>query len=122
MLSGNADMIVKYRIAIDNTLLKQLLASELVVFLHFVCAVTLSLQQEIVNMGDPSKLDPLELLTNKGTREPTFLSPIWNPILGGAFGVGAALFSNWGVRKPVFSGKCAARIACCDVTLFLLNI
>lgn len=87
-----------------------------------MCAATLSLQLEIVNMGDPSKFDPLELLTNKGNRELTFLSPIWNPILGGVFGVGAALFSNWGVRKPVFSGKCAARIVCCDVTLFLLNI
>lgn len=71
----------------------------------------MSLQLEIVNMGDPSKLDPLELLTNKENRETTFLSPIWNPMLGGVFGFGAAVFSNWGIRKPVFSGKCAPRIA-----------
>ncbi|XP_034098588.1 NADH dehydrogenase [ubiquinone] 1 subunit C2 [Drosophila sulfurigaster albostrigata] len=48
--------------------------------------------------------DPLELLTNKGNRQPTFLAPIWNPIAGAVAGFGVALFVNWGFRKPVFSG------------------
>ncbi|XP_023170496.1 NADH dehydrogenase [ubiquinone] 1 subunit C2 [Drosophila hydei] len=55
-------------------------------------------------MGASAVYDPLELLTNKGTRQPTFLSPIWNPMAGALAGFGAALFMNWGLRKPVFSG------------------
>ncbi|ALC38573.1 CG12400 [Drosophila busckii] len=55
-------------------------------------------------MENPAVNDPLQLLTNKGTREPTFLSPIWNPIAGTIAGIGAAIFLNWGLRKPVFSG------------------
>ncbi|EDW03842.1 NADH dehydrogenase [ubiquinone] 1 subunit C2 [Drosophila grimshawi] len=48
--------------------------------------------------------DPLEILTNKGTRQPTFLSPIWNPMAGSLAGFGIAMFVNWGFRKPIFSG------------------
>ncbi|KAH8267494.1 hypothetical protein KR018_008516 [Drosophila ironensis] len=48
--------------------------------------------------------DPLELLTNKGNREPTFLAPLWNPVACGLAGVGAAIFINWGFRKPVMAG------------------
>ncbi|EDW65082.1 NADH dehydrogenase [ubiquinone] 1 subunit C2 [Drosophila virilis] len=48
--------------------------------------------------------DPLEILTNKGNRQPTFVSPIWNPIAGAIAGFGIALFVNWGFRKPAFSG------------------
>ncbi|EDV30611.1 uncharacterized protein Dana_GF20581 [Drosophila ananassae] len=48
--------------------------------------------------------DPLELLSNKGNRQPSFLGPIWNPFACGLAGVGVALFVNWGFRRPVFSG------------------
>ncbi|XP_017047333.1 NADH dehydrogenase [ubiquinone] 1 subunit C2 [Drosophila ficusphila] len=48
--------------------------------------------------------DPLELLTNKGNRQSSFLSPIWNPLACGLAGVGVAIFVNWGFRRPVFSG------------------
>ncbi|KAH8385553.1 NADH dehydrogenase [ubiquinone] 1 subunit C2 [Drosophila serrata] len=48
--------------------------------------------------------DPLELLTNKGNRTPTFLGPIWNPMACTLAGVGVACFVNWGFRRPVFSG------------------
>lgn len=116
--SGNTVTVAEYRsfgytlsYNSGHTQTKQLLAGEIVVFLYFVVTVTLPLQPEIVNMGDPSKFDPLELLTNKENRQSSFLSPFWNPMLGGVFGVGAALFSNWGIRKPVFSGKCAPGIA-----------
>ncbi|KAH8411950.1 hypothetical protein KR222_003558 [Zaprionus bogoriensis] len=55
-------------------------------------------------MGDPAKYDPLELLTNRGNRQPSFLSPIWNPLACAAGGFGIALFVNLGFRKPIFSG------------------
>jgi len=58
-------------------------------------------------MQTSPKNDPLELLTNKGTRESTFLTPIWSPIAGSVAGFGAAMFINWGFRKPIFSGKFA---------------
>ncbi|XP_022218993.2 NADH dehydrogenase [ubiquinone] 1 subunit C2 [Drosophila obscura] len=48
--------------------------------------------------------DPLELLTNKGTRESSFLSPIWNPFACTLAGFGLAIFVNWGFRRPVLSG------------------
>lgn len=72
-------------------------------------------------MGDPAVYDPLELLTNKGTRQPTFLSPIWNPMAAAIAGFGAALFINWGFRKPALAGKFAMHD--CDVTLlfYVLN-
>ncbi|KAH8263039.1 hypothetical protein KR044_003543 [Drosophila immigrans] len=55
-------------------------------------------------MSSSKVYDPLELLTNKGIREPTFLAPIWNPLAASAAGFGAAMFLNWGFRKPVFAG------------------
>ncbi|KAH8378034.1 hypothetical protein KR093_008532 [Drosophila rubida] len=48
--------------------------------------------------------DPLELLANKGNREPPFLTAIWNPLIGTVAGFGVVMFANWGFRKPVFAG------------------
>ncbi|XP_073822551.1 NADH dehydrogenase (ubiquinone) B14.5 B subunit [Musca autumnalis] len=49
-------------------------------------------------------IDPLELLTNKGDRKPTFLSTIFNPLACTAAGFGLACMLNWGLRRPIFSG------------------
>ncbi|XP_030380564.1 NADH dehydrogenase [ubiquinone] 1 subunit C2 [Scaptodrosophila lebanonensis] len=54
---------------------------------------------------EPSPVnDPLEILTNKGTRASSFLSPIWNPMICTVLGFGTAIFVNWGFRRPPFSG------------------
>jgi len=53
--------------------------------------------------------DPLELLSNKGNRQASFLNPIWNPLACGLAGVGVAIFVNWGFRRPVLSGKFSPR-------------
>jgi NADH dehydrogenase (ubiquinone) 1 subunit C2 len=29
---------------------------------------------------------------------------VWNPMLCGMLGFGAAMFVNWGTRRPIFSG------------------
>uniref|UniRef100_A0A1A9WXQ4 NADH dehydrogenase [ubiquinone] 1 subunit C2 n=1 Tax=Glossina brevipalpis TaxID=37001 RepID=A0A1A9WXQ4_9MUSC len=49
-------------------------------------------------------IDPLELLSNKGERQSTFLSPLYNPAAGALAGFGLAIFLNWGFRRPPFSG------------------
>ncbi|KAI8125445.1 hypothetical protein FF38_14401 [Lucilia cuprina] len=48
--------------------------------------------------------DPLVLLTNKGERQPNFLSTIYNPLACAAAGCGLAMILNWGFRRPVMSG------------------
>lgn len=49
--------------------------------------------------------DPLVLLTNKGDRQPRFLTAIYNPAACAGAGFGLAMFLNWGFRRPLMSGK-----------------
>ncbi|XP_013098564.1 NADH dehydrogenase [ubiquinone] 1 subunit C2 [Stomoxys calcitrans] len=51
-----------------------------------------------------SVIDPLELLTAKEDRKPSFLSSVYNPAASTAAGFGLACMLNWGLRKPIFSG------------------
>ncbi|CAD7079657.1 unnamed protein product [Hermetia illucens] len=47
---------------------------------------------------------PLELLTNRGDRQPSYLNDKWNPLICSAVGFGAVCYINWATRRPVFSG------------------
>ncbi|XP_075154071.1 NADH dehydrogenase (ubiquinone) B14.5 B subunit [Haematobia irritans] len=51
-----------------------------------------------------SVIDPLELLTAKEDRKPTFLNTIYNPAACTLAGFGLACMLNWGFRKPILSG------------------
>lgn len=49
--------------------------------------------------------DPIDLLENKNNRIPSFLSDKYNPMIAGVLGFGAACFVNFGLRRPILSGK-----------------
>ncbi|XP_039950847.1 NADH dehydrogenase [ubiquinone] 1 subunit C2 [Bactrocera neohumeralis] len=49
-------------------------------------------------------IDPIKLLTDKGERQPAFMNSIFNPVVCSVLGFGCAIFLNFGLRKPPFSG------------------
>lgn len=49
-------------------------------------------------------IDPIKLLTDKGERQPSFMNNIYNPLICSVLGFGCAVFLNFGLRKPPFSG------------------
>ncbi|CAD6998200.1 NADH dehydrogenase [ubiquinone] 1 subunit C2 [Ceratitis capitata] len=49
-------------------------------------------------------IDPIKLLTDKGERQPSYMSNKFNPVICSILGFGCAVFMNFGLRKPPFSG------------------
>ena len=48
--------------------------------------------------------DPLEQLTNKDDRQPSWLNDKWNPMICTLMGTASSLYLNYGTRKPLMSG------------------
>ncbi|XP_055918237.1 NADH dehydrogenase [ubiquinone] 1 subunit C2 [Eupeodes corollae] len=46
----------------------------------------------------------LELLENRGDRQPTIMNTLFNPLASALAGCGLAMFINFAYRRPVWSG------------------